>query len=245
MGRFGRFISCSGFPNCDYKAPLLTKMGVACPPGWRRVGGTQITRARQDLYGCANYPTCTFATWNRPIPLPCPEDGGLLTVANGAKVAICQKCGARWKSYAEGAPVVTGHRDLTQRAAASGAPRRRTTGARTAGVTTRHIRGAKDVRPVAELAEAATRRAAKRNVVVVSIGGGITQDVTGFLASTLYRGVRWVYAPTTLLAMADSCIGGKTSLNLGPTRTSSAPCIRRSASSCTPVRGHARRSATT
>ena len=35
---------------------------------------------------------------------------------------------------------------------------------------------------------------------VVSIGGGITQDVTGFLASTLYRGVRWVYVPTTLLA---------------------------------------------
>ena len=41
------------------------------------------------------------------------------------------------------------------------------------------------------------------------------QDVTGFLASTLYRGVRWIYVPTTLLAMADSCIGGKTSLNLG------------------------------
>ena len=65
------------------------------------------------------------------------------------------------------------------------------------------------------LAETAVRRAAKRNCVVVSVGGGITQDVTGFLASTLYRGVRWVYAPTTLLAMADSCIGGKTSLNLG------------------------------
>jgi len=68
---------------------------------------------------------------------------------------------------------------------------------------------------VAELADLATRRAAKRNVVIVSIGGGITQDVTGFLASTLYRGVRWIYAPTTVLAMADSCIGGKTSLNLG------------------------------
>lgn len=69
---------------------------------------------------------------------------------------------------------------------------------------------------VGELADVAIRRAAKRNVVVVSIGGGIVQDVTGFLASTLYRGVGWVYAPTTLLAMGDSCIGGKTSLNLGP-----------------------------
>jgi len=68
---------------------------------------------------------------------------------------------------------------------------------------------------VAELCDLVTLRAAKRNCVVVSIGGGITQDVTGYLASTLYRGVRWVYAPTTLLAMADSCIGGKTSLNHG------------------------------
>ena len=68
---------------------------------------------------------------------------------------------------------------------------------------------------VAELCDLVTARAAKRNCVVVSIGGGITQDVTGYLASTLYRGVRWVYVPTTLLAMADSCIGGKTSLNHG------------------------------
>lgn len=68
---------------------------------------------------------------------------------------------------------------------------------------------------VAELCNKAISRAAKRNCLVVSIGGGITQDVTGFMASTLYRGVRWVYVPTTLLAMADSCIGGKTSLNLG------------------------------
>ncbi len=72
----------------------------------------------------------------------------------------------------------------------------------------------KNFAAVAALADLATAQAAKRNVVVISIGGGITQDVTGFLASTLYRGVRWVYAPTTLLAMADSCIGGKTSLNL-------------------------------
>ena len=68
---------------------------------------------------------------------------------------------------------------------------------------------------VAELCELAIQRAAKRNSVLISIGGGITQDVTGFMASVLYRGVDWMYVPTTLLAMADSCIGGKTSLNLG------------------------------
>lgn len=54
---------------------------------------------------------------------------------------------------------------------------------------------------------------AKRNVRLVSFGGGITQDVTGFAANVLYRGVRWTFVPTTLLAACDSCIGGKTSLN--------------------------------
>jgi len=56
---------------------------------------------------------------------------------------------------------------------------------------------------------------AKKNIVLVSIGGGITQDVTGFVASTLYRGIGWIYVPTTFLAMTDSCIGGKTSINYG------------------------------
>ena len=55
--------------------------------------------------------------------------------------------------------------------------------------------------------------APKKNMRLVSIGGGITQDITGFVASTLYRGIKWTFIPTTLLAQADSCIGGKTSLN--------------------------------
>jgi 3-dehydroquinate synthase len=58
-------------------------------------------------------------------------------------------------------------------------------------------------------------RSAKRNMTLVSIGGGICQDITGFAASTLYRGIGWVFVPTTLLAQADSCIGSKTSLNYG------------------------------
>ena len=54
---------------------------------------------------------------------------------------------------------------------------------------------------------------AKRNAVLVSIGGGIIQDITGFVANVLYRGIQWRFVPTTLLAACDSCIGGKTSLN--------------------------------
>ncbi len=53
----------------------------------------------------------------------------------------------------------------------------------------------------------------KRNTTLISIGGGIVQDVSGFIANILYRGISWVWIPTTLLAQADSCIGSKTSLN--------------------------------
>jgi len=53
----------------------------------------------------------------------------------------------------------------------------------------------------------------KKNLTLISFGGGVNQDVVGFAASTLYRGVNWIFVPTTLLAMADSAIGLKTSLN--------------------------------
>lgn len=63
------------------------------------------------------------------------------------------------------------------------------------------------------LYEKMIERSAKRNMTIVTIGGGIAQDITGFMASTLYRGINWIFIPTTLLAQADSCIGSKTSLN--------------------------------
>lgn len=66
---------------------------------------------------------------------------------------------------------------------------------------------------VVELYQILMERSAKKNLTLISIGGGIVQDVTGFVASTLYRGLNWVFVPTTLLAQSDSCIGSKTSLN--------------------------------
>lgn len=50
---------------------------------------------------------------------------------------------------------------------------------------------------------------------LIAIGGGIIQDISSFIASIIYRGLDWIFIPTTLLAQADSCIGGKTSINLG------------------------------
>jgi len=57
-----------------------------------------------------------------------------------------------------------------------------------------------------------------RNDILVTVGGGILQDISGFIASTLYRGIKWVFFPTTLLAQADSCIGSKTSVNFGDSK---------------------------
>jgi len=55
----------------------------------------------------------------------------------------------------------------------------------------------------------------RKNNRLFAIGGGITQDITAFISSIMYRGVEWIFFPTTLLAQADSCIGGKTSINIG------------------------------
>lgn len=57
-----------------------------------------------------------------------------------------------------------------------------------------------------------------RNDMLVTFGGGVLQDLSGFIASTLYRGIKWTYFPTTLLSQADSCIGSKTSINFGDSK---------------------------
>lgn len=64
-----------------------------------------------------------------------------------------------------------------------------------------------------EICEKFIQLSAKRNALLISVGGGIVQDVTGFAANILYRGIQWIFVPTTLLACCDSCIGSKTSLN--------------------------------
>jgi DNA topoisomerase-1 len=124
-GRFGRFISCSGFPECNFKKPFMVKTGAICPD----CGGDLVERKSRKsaklFYGCANYPTCTFAVWDRPLSVPCPDCGGLLTLANGKNEAACVRCGALVRGALEGEPEVVGHRDPAERPGASGARYRR------------------------------------------------------------------------------------------------------------------------
>lgn len=71
----------------------------------------------------------------------------------------------------------------------------------------------KTVETALDICERMTSIPARRNARLISFGGGIIQDITGFVANILYRGIHWTFIPTTLLAACDSCIGGKTSLN--------------------------------
>ncbi len=74
---------------------------------------------------------------------------------------------------------------------------------------------AKSLDRMADLVIAMRERRATRDTVLVAVGGGVVQDAAAFVASVYMRGIDWIYVPTTLLGMADSCIGGKSSINVG------------------------------
>lgn len=71
----------------------------------------------------------------------------------------------------------------------------------------------KVIETVLNICEKMTEIPAKRNAKLIAVGGGIIQDLAGFAANIIYRGIQWYFVPTTLLAASDSCIGGKTSVN--------------------------------
>ncbi len=90
-GRFGRFLACSGFPQCRNTKPLLKATGAECP----QCGGNLVERRGKKrgrvFYGCSNYPACNFMVTQRPLPQRCPQCGGLL-VASGRGRAKCTNC---------------------------------------------------------------------------------------------------------------------------------------------------------
>jgi DNA topoisomerase-1 len=89
-GRYGKFISCSGFPDCRHTEAWLEKIGVLCPKDQGDIVERK-TRKGRTFYGCANYPNCDFTSWKLPLAHPCPECGGLLVIANKNQ-AQCTQC---------------------------------------------------------------------------------------------------------------------------------------------------------
>jgi len=95
LGRYGKFLACSGFPGCKYTKSLRVEIGVNCPDCGSPILEKRNKRGRL-FYGCSNYPNCHFATNFRPLPQPCPKCGGLLTQFRG-KWVKCTKCDFKGK----------------------------------------------------------------------------------------------------------------------------------------------------
>jgi len=91
VGRFGKFLACTGYPECKTTMPYQVKTGVRCP----QCGGElvqKINKKKQVFYGCSNYPDCHFTTSYKPLPQLCPECGKLLVLdkKGWAKCTACR-----------------------------------------------------------------------------------------------------------------------------------------------------------
>jgi DNA topoisomerase-1 len=78
-GRFGKFISCSGYPECKTTKPIVKDTGAKCP----KCGGAIVerrSRKGRTFYGCATYPSCDFVSWDRVVAEPCPVCGSYVIV---------------------------------------------------------------------------------------------------------------------------------------------------------------------
>ena len=94
-GRFGKFIACSGYPDCKNIKNIVDEIGVKCP----KCSGDVIRRKSKRgrvFYGCKNYPSCDFVSWDEPMNDKCPNCGEILYKKNTKKPKIyCQnkECG--------------------------------------------------------------------------------------------------------------------------------------------------------
>ena len=94
-GRFGKFIACSGYPECKYTQSFQVKVGAKCPNCGKDLI-QRISKKRRTFYGCTGYPDCTFITNFKPLPQPCPQCKGLLTLHG--KQTWCTKCEYKGKA---------------------------------------------------------------------------------------------------------------------------------------------------
>lgn len=93
-GRYGRFLACSGFPDCRFTKPIVKSIGILCP----KCGGQVVerkTKKRRLFYGCSRYPDCDFVSWDRPVEKPCPKCQALMIEKKGKgeeRFVQCTSC---------------------------------------------------------------------------------------------------------------------------------------------------------
>ena len=91
-GRYGKFVACSGFPECRNAHPIVKDTGGICP----LCGGHMLLRKSAKgriYYGCSKYPTCNFMTWDEPVPEKCPQCGNTLYKKKGQLYCAKEGCG--------------------------------------------------------------------------------------------------------------------------------------------------------
>ena len=94
LGRYGKFVACSGFPECRNSHPLLEKIGMTCPDCKQGDIVERRSKKGRTFFGCSRYPECEFSAWNKPVDQRCPRCGSSYMVEAGRKGQIrCPKCG--------------------------------------------------------------------------------------------------------------------------------------------------------
>lgn len=91
MGRYGKFLACSNFPDCRNTKPILKKIGVKCPTCKEGNVVERKSKKRRVFYGCDAYPDCDFVSWDKPIETPCPDCKSML-VEKKTKKETTIKC---------------------------------------------------------------------------------------------------------------------------------------------------------
>jgi DNA topoisomerase-1 len=90
-GRFGKFLGCTGYPEC--KAILNIHLGIPCPEeGCTGFLSERRAKTGKTFYGCTKYPACKFAMWYRPLPEACPQCGAPFLVEKRTKTGDIKQC---------------------------------------------------------------------------------------------------------------------------------------------------------
>jgi len=92
-GRFGRFISCTGYPECKTTRPILKETGALCPKDGGKIVERKSRKGR-TFYGCSNYPNCDFVSWDRVVPEPCPVCGSYVVAKTRRGGELTFECSA-------------------------------------------------------------------------------------------------------------------------------------------------------
>ncbi|AEW05871.1 DNA topoisomerase I [Sulfobacillus acidophilus DSM 10332] len=101
-GRFGKFLACSGYPECTATKPFVEKTGAVCP----KCGDQLVvrrTRKGRTFYGCHSYPACDFVTWLRPTEKTCPRCGSSMALRKKGRqeTLTCLKEGCGYEEQAQ------------------------------------------------------------------------------------------------------------------------------------------------